>query len=69
MTSRKKPFMIVCVYFAKRMLPTAVTMSKDFTVFNNVFAPFFMKTSKNCQENPDQEISQPRILLTVDRLS
>ena len=44
-------------------------MSKDFAIFKNGFAPFFMKTSKNCQENPDQEISQPRILLTVDRLS
>ena len=61
--------MIVYVYFAKRMLPTAAIMSKDFTVFNNVFAPFSMKTSKNCQEKPDQEINQSRIWLTLNPLT
>ena len=44
-------------------------MLKDFTVFNSVFAPFSMKTSKNCQEEPDQEISQPRIWLTLNPLT
>ena len=48
--------MIVCVYFAKRMLSTAAMMSKDFAVFNSVFAPFSMKTSKNCQEKKQDSL-------------
>ena len=44
-------------------------MSKDFAVFKSGFAPFFMKTSKNCQEKPDQEISQPRVWLTLNPLT
>ena len=44
-------------------------MSKDFAVFKSGFAPFSMKTSKNCQEKPDQEINQPRIWLTLNPLT
>ena len=30
-------------------------MSKDFAVFKSGFAPFFMKTSKNCQAKNEYE--------------
>ena len=31
-------------------------MSKDFAIFKSGFAPFFMKTSKNCQGKMNKKI-------------
>ena len=31
-------------------------MSKDFAIFKNGFAPFLMKTSKNCQGKMNKKI-------------
>ena len=37
-------------------------MSKDFAIFKSGFAPFFMKTSKNCQGKSDDKCDDNMIL-------
>ena len=33
-------------------------MSKDFAIFKSGFAPFFMKTSKNCQGKMNEKMNE-----------
>ena len=44
-------------------------MSKDFAIFKNGFAPFLMKTSKNCQGKMNKKIESSEFGKVVVRRS